>query len=53
MAKKLNLPPSFILKDNLISKVSKLDLNDKSVRKKLTYYFGDSDIVDMFFNNFK
>ena len=53
IAKKFNLPPSFILKDNLISKVSNLDMNDKSARKKLTYYFGDSDIVDIFFNKFK
>ena len=32
MAKKLNLP-LFYSKDNLISKVRNLDLNDKSVRK--------------------
>ena len=52
-AKERNLPPSFIFKDNLISRIGKLDLNDKFLKKRLISILGDTDLAEKFILFFK
>ena len=52
-AKKRNIPPSFIFKDNLIRRIGKLDLNDKFLKKRLISIFGDTELAEEFILAFK
>ena len=52
IAKKSNVPTSYIFKDKYISQLSKIDKKNDNLKKKLISILGDSDLYEKFKLNF-
>lgn len=52
IAEKDNVPPAYIFKDKHLKKLSNIESNDLSARKKIMSIIGDTDLTEKFMLNF-
>ena len=52
IAEKDNVPPAYIFKDKHLKKLSNIESNDLSARKKIMLIIGDTDLTEKFMLNF-
>ena len=52
LAEEDNIPPAFVFKNKYLKKLSKIQSNDKSAKKKIMTILGDNHLAEKFINTF-